>query len=289
MPLMTVAEILKPSIKNGWAVGAYNITDLSVTQGILDAAVADDAPVILMIYPSFTPQKYYKTYITFIKEEVERNGAKVAIALDHGSSMLEVKAALEANFTGVMIDASIESLDKNIEITKKVVDISHALGVSVEAELGHVGLGTDVLPEEQMKSLYTRVNEAKIFVEKTGVDSLAVAIGTAHGLYKFAPHLDFERLQQLRAALDVALVLHGSSGTPNDQLEKAVKLGINKVNVYTDIRIKVLAGIHDKVVAEPIEKYDIPDLLAIFRKESMAVVQEKNAIFGSVGKGKYYA
>jgi fructose-bisphosphate aldolase class II len=133
------------------------------------------------------------------------------------------------------------------------------------------------------------VNEAKLFVEKPGVDSLAVAIGTAHGLYKFAPQLDFERLQQLRAALDVALVLHGSSGTPNDQLEKAVKLGINKVNVYTDIRMKVLAAIQDKVMAEPIEQYDIPDLLAIFRKESMAVVQEKNAIFGSVGKGKYYA
>jgi ketose-bisphosphate aldolase len=286
--LLTVAEILKPSIKNGWAVGAYDVPDISVAQGILDAAVADEAPVILMIYPAFVPTEYYKTYVSFIKEEIQRSGAKAAIALDHGSNIAEINAAIGAGFTGVMIDASKEPFDKNIETTKTVVDAAHAYGISVEAELGQVGLGSDILPEDQMKSLYTKVIDSKQFVDRTGVDSLAVAIGTAHGLYKFEPKLDFERLQQLRAELEIALVLHGSSGTPNDQLAQAVKFGINKINVYTDIRMKVLESIREKVMADPIEMYDIPDLMAITRKDTKTVVQEKNILFGSTGKSKLY-
>ena len=187
-----------------------------------------------------------------------------------------------------MIDASKEPFEKNMPTTKTVVDAAHAYGIYVEARLGHVGLGSDVLPEDQMKSLYTKVVDSKQFIDRTGVDSLAVAIGTAHGLYSLNPNSIWNVCDNFRAELEIALVLHGSSGTPNDELVQAVKFGINEINVYTDIRMKVLESIREKVMADPIEMYDIPDLMAITRKDTKTVVQEKNILFGSTGKSKLY-
>ena len=288
MTLLTVSEILKPSVYQGWGVGGYDVVDMSLCQGVLDAALEDQAPVIFLIYPVSVPMESYINFVTYLKREIERCGVTAAIALDHGTTMHQIEAALNAGFTGVMIDASKYPLEQNIAMTKKVVDLAHQFGASVEAELGHVGEGSDILPPDLMKSMYTRVEDARRFVDETGVDALAVAIGTAHGLYKFAPQLDFERLAKLRSELDIPLVLHGSSGTPNDQLAKAVKLGINKINVYTDIRMRVLSSIQAKVVSEHIEQYDIVDLDNIIRRETKKVVQEKNTLFKSVGKAKLF-
>ena len=288
MALMTVSEILQPSVYNGWAVGAYDVADLSMTMGVVDAAVADDAPVIIMVYPGMVPVEHYPTYAAFISKEIERSCAKAALALDHGSNLTQIRAALDAGFTGVMIDASSQPLERNIQITKEVVEFAHRYSVPVEAELGRVGMGSDILQDDEMRSYYTRVEDARRFVEETGVDALAVAIGTAHGIYKFEPNLDFERLQELRRVLDLPLVLHGSSGTPTDQLSRAVELGINKINVYTDIRMRVLDAIRKKVMAELIESYDLSDLMNITREQTKQAVQEKNALFGSVRRGNYY-
>jgi len=287
MTLLKMAEILKPSVRNGWAVGGYDTSNLAVTYGILDAAEADNAPIIIMIYPGMTPPEYFATFAAFINKEVERRNVKAALILDHGQSISQVEYALAAGFSGVMIDASQQPLEKNIEISKKVVQMAHKLGVSVEAELGHVGLGSDVLPEDQMKALYTPVEDAERFVSETGVDALAVAIGTAHGLYKFKPQLDFERLVALRNSVDIPLVMHGSSGTPEDQIAEAVKLGINKINVYTDIRMAVLKQIQLKAI-NPIETYDIPDLDEIMRSATKQLVHEKNTLFNAVGKVHLY-
>lgn len=288
MTLLTVSEILKPSIYQGWGVGGYDVVDIALCQGVLDAALEDQAPVIFLIYPASVPVESYINFFTYLKREIERCDVTAAIALDHGTTMHQIEAALNAGFTGVMIDASRYPLEQNIAMTKKVVDLAHQFGASVEAELGHVGEGSDILPPDLMKSMYTRVEDARRFVDETDVDALAVAIGTAHGLYKFAPQLDFERLAKLRSELDIPLVLHGSSGTPVDQLAKAVKLGINKINVYTDIRMRVLSGIRTKVISEHIEQYDIVDLDNIIRKETKNVVQEKNTLFKSVGKAKLF-
>jgi fructose-bisphosphate aldolase class II len=282
--LLTLAEILKPSVHQGWAVGAYDIPDVAVAMGVLDAAVAGKAPVILMVYPTMTAVDSYPTFVAFMKKEIERSGATAAITLDHGSSLPQIEAAIQAGFTGVMIDASAKPFEENIELTRKVVEMAHRAGVSVEAELGHVGTGAEVASGDDVKDLYTSVDDARRFVECTGVDALAVAIGTVHGIYRFTPHLDFERLSQLRAAVNIPLVLHGSSGTPNDQLRKAVELGINKVNVYTDIRLEILRQIQEKVATTRIEDYDFADLLVIARQVTASVVQAKNKIFKAVGK-----
>ncbi len=287
MALLGLSEILQPSVNKGWAVGAYDTANLATTYGILDAAEADNAPVIIMIYPGMIAPEYYATYAAFIKAEVKRRGVAASLVLDHGPSIKEVEAALAAGFDGVMIDASSLPFDENVAISKKVVDLAHKTRVTVEAELGHVGVGSDVMPEETMKTLYTRVEDAKKFVELTGVDALAVAIGTAHGLYKFEPRLDFDRLAAIRKEVDIPLVLHGSSGTPEDQLAKAVKLGINKVNVYTDIRMAVLKQIQP-LTAQAIEKYDIPHIDAATREATKKAVQEKNALFGAVNKASLY-
>ncbi len=287
MAMLGLSEILQPSVRKGWGIGAYDTPNLATTYGILDAAEADKAPVIILIYPAMIPPEYYPTYAAFIKAEVKRRNVNAALVLDHGPSIKEVEAALAAGFTGVMIDSSSKPFDENVAITKKVVEMAHKQGVTVEAELGHVGVGLDVLPEEQMKALYTRVEEAKKFVDLTGVDALAVAIGTAHGLYKFEPHLDFERLAAIRDEIDVPLVLHGSSGTPEDQIAKAVKLGINKINVYTDIRMAVLKQVQP-LAAQPCEKFDITDIDNLTRKVTKDIVQQKNALFGSVNKAGLY-
>jgi fructose-bisphosphate aldolase, class II len=287
MTLLTLKEILTPTIRKGWAIGAYDSPNLAVSLGILDAAEEEKAPVILMIYPGMISPRYYATYIAPVLKEIELRNVAVAIVLDHGPSLLEIGPALEAGFTGVMIDASKYPFEQNVSLTKQVVEMAHKVGISVEAELGHVGMGVDVVPEEEMKALYTRVDEAADFVAQTGVDALAVAIGTAHGIYKYEPRLDFERLEALRNSLDLPLVLHGSSGTPDAQLVKAVELGINKVNVYTDIRMAVLEKMQLKA-AQPIESIDIPDFDQIQRLETKRVVQEKNALFKAVGKAGLY-
>ena len=287
MAMLTLAEILAPSVNKGWGVGAYDTANLATTYGILDAAEADKAPVIIMIYPAMISPEYYRTFAAFIKEEVKRRGVTASLILDHGPSLVEVEAALDAGFTGVMIDASSLPFDENAALSKKVVDMAHKVGVSVEAELGHVGLGTDVLPEDRRKELYTRIEDAKLFVEKTGVDALAVAIGTAHGVYKFEPHLDFERLAAIRKEIDIPLVLHGSSGTPEDQLVKAVSLGINKINVYSDIRVEVLKEVKP-LMDTPIDSLDISNIDAATRNAAKKIVQTKNHLFGSVGKSNLY-
>lgn len=288
MALLTVSEILQPSVRKGWAIGAYDVTDLSMAQGVLDAAEVDDSPVILMIYPAFVPMEKYHIYVSFLKQEIIMRNVTAAIALDHACCIEEAEAGIMAGFTGVMIDSSQEAFEKNVEITKDIVEKAHSKGISVESELGYVGLGSEILTDDELKARYTNVDDAQFYIEQTGVDALAVAIGTAHGPYKFSPQLDFVRLKQLREILDVPLVLHGSSGTPDDQIREAVSLGINKINVYTDIRLAVLNNIENKVKSSKIESYDIPDILNIIRATTSEVVSQKNELFGSVGKGSLY-
>ena len=287
MKFLTLSEILQPCIGKDWAIGAYDTCNLEITQAIVDASAADQAPAIIMIYPHHTPQPEWPTLVRIIEAEVERAQVRAALVLDHAKTLGEVAYALELGFSGVMIDASLAPLDQNIALTRQAVELAHAQGVSVEAELGHVGQGEDVINEHEQQAHLTRVDDARRFVEETGVDALAVSIGTLHGLYRGKPHLDFERLSQLRAACQIPLVLHGGSDTPDQDLRRAIETGIDKINIWTDVRIPFLQALKETLEG-PIRKIEVSEAMAVARAAATEVIRRKNRLLGSAGRSLEY-
>jgi fructose-bisphosphate aldolase class II len=285
--ILTLSEILQPCIGQGWAVGAYDTCNLEITQAIVDAAAADQAPAIIMIYPHHTPQDSWPTLVRLIQAEVERTRIPAALVLDHAKTLDQIEYALELGFSGVMIDASLQPLADNIELTRRAVDLAHAKGISVEAELGHVGQGEEVLTEDQQHAHLTRVDEAERFVKETGVDALAVSIGTLHGLYRGKPKLDLERLSHLRSACQVPLVLHGGSDTPDEDLRRAIEIVIDKINIWTVVRIPFLQTLKQLLVA-PIRTLEVPVVLGGARAAATQIIRQKNQLLGSAGKANEY-
>lgn len=288
MKFLTMAEILQPCVGQDWAIGAYDTCNLEITQAIVDAAAADRAPAIIMIYPHHTPQDSWPTLVRLIEAEVERTRIPAALVLDHAKTLDQIECALELGFSGVMIDASLKPFGENVELTRRAVELAHARGVSVEAELGHVGQGEEVLSEDQQHAHLTRVDEAERFVKETGVDALAVSIGTLHGLYRGKPKLDFERISQLRAACPIPLVLHGGSDTPDADLRRAIELGIDKINIWTDVRIPFLQALKD-TLESPIRSLEVSDALGAARAAAAEVIRQKNRLLGAAGKSMEYA
>lgn len=286
MKFLSMAEILQPCVNQNWAIGAYDTCNLEITQAIVDASAMDQAPAIIMIYPNHNPQAEWGTLLKLIEAEVERANIPAALVLDHAKTLEQVEYALELGFSGVMIDASLAPLEQNIAITRKAVELAHAKGASVEAELGHVGVGLEVSEDEQTAHL-TRVDEAERFVKETGVDALAISIGTLHGLYRGTPHLDFERIAQLRAACPIPLVLHGGSANPDPDLRRAIELGIDKINIWTDIRIPFLETVKDKLDG-PIKKIEVHEAFGAARAVATEIIRQKNKLLGSVGKASQY-
>jgi fructose-bisphosphate aldolase class II len=284
MKYLTLAEILQPCVGQNWAIGAYDTCNLEITQAIVEASAADQAPAIIMIYPNHTPLAEWPTLLRIIESEVERTRIPAALVLDHAKTLDQIEYALELGFSGVMIDASLAPLEENIAITRRAVEIAHAKGASVEAELGHVGQGDD---EDQHQSQLTRVDEAERFVRETGVDALAVSIGTLHGLYKGTPHLDFERIAQLRAACPIPLVLHGGSDTPDLDIRRAIETGIDKINIWTDVRIPFLQNLKNTLDG-PIRKIEVAEAFGAARAVATEVIRKKNQLLGSVGKAAQY-
>ncbi len=288
MKYLTMAEILQPCVGQDWAVGAYDTCNLEITRAIVDACAADQAPAIIMIYPHHTPQAEWPTLLRIIESEVERAHIPVALVLDHARTLDQIACALELGFSGVMIDASLAPLDQNIALTRQTVQLAHAQGVSVEAELGHVGEGQVDLSEELQQVYLTRVDEAERFVNETGVDALAVSIGTLHGLYRGKPHLDFERLSQLRTACQIPLVLHGGSDTPNQDIRHAIEIGIDKINLWTDVRIPFLQALKDTLDGF-IRTIEVNEAFSAARLAATEVIRQKNRLLGSAGKAAQYA
>ena len=280
MKYLTLAEILKPCVGQNWAIGAYDTCNLEITQAIVDASAADQAPAIIMIYPNHNPLAEWPTLLRIIEAEVERTRIPAALVLDHAKTLDQIEYALELGFSGVMIDASLAPLEENIAITRRAVELAHAKGASVEAELGHVGQGDDV---DQSQSQLTRVDEAERFVRETGVDAMAVSIGTLHGLYKGTPHLDFERIAQLRAACPIPLVLHGGSDTPDPDIRRAIETGIDKINIWTDVRIPFLQNLKNTLEG-PIRKIEVTEAFGAARAVATEVIRKKNQLLGSAGQ-----
>ena len=249
MALVTSRELLLDAQKNGYAVGAFNVENMEMVQAVVAAAEERKALVILQTTPGTLNYADADYFYANVKTAAEKAKIPVVLHLDHGDSFKLAMKAFRAGYTSIMIDGSRLPFEENVAVSRRTADACHAAGIPVEAELGKVGGKEDGLVVTG-DSPYTDPKEAGVFVERTGVDALAVGIGTAHGFYKGEPHVDLERLSEIRAVVDIPLVLHGTSGVPDETVAEVVKRGICKVNYATELRAAFSEGV--KEVAEKI-------------------------------------
>ncbi|MDK2822339.1 MAG: fructose-bisphosphate aldolase, class [Clostridia bacterium] len=283
MPLVNVDVLLKKAEAEGYAVGAFNCNNMEIVQAIVAAAEAEKAPVIIQASQGAIKYAGLNYIVKLVEVAADSVSIPVALHLDHGTSFEQVLKCMRFGFSSVMIDGSKLPLDENIAITKKVIEIARPLGISVEAELGKIGGTEDDIIVSEKEAMFTDPQEAKTFVEATGVGSLAIAIGTAHGQYKGKPELDFERLKKIKELVKIPIVLHGSSGVPDEDIQKAIQLGVRKVNIDTNIREAFMKGVKDALAQKPNE-IDPRKVLGPAREEMTAIVREKIRLFGSSGK-----
>ena len=282
MSLVTTKELLLDAQKNGYAVGAFNVENMEMVQAVVAAAEELKSPVIMQTTPSTikyaSPEMFYANVAAAAKDA----SVPVVMHLDHGSSFELAVHAFRAGYTSIMIDGSHSVFEENIAITKSVVDVCHAGNVPVEAELGKVGGKEDDLDGGNGGG-YTVPSEAVEFVEKTGIDSLAVAIGTANGVYKGTPKLDVERLSEIREVVSIPLVLHGTSGVPDEAVKECIRRGICKVNYATDLRIAFSNGVKEYLAANP-DAFDPKKYNAVGREKVKEYVMSKMLVCGSNGR-----
>ena len=298
MALITTKEMFKKALVNDYAVGAFNVNNMEIIQGIVDAASIENAPLILQV--SAGARKYAKPayLLKLVEAAIEDTGLDIALHLDHGEDFDICKKCIDDGFTSVMIDGSKHPFEENIALTKQVVEYAHAHGVVVEAELGKLAGVEDNIKVDARSATFTDPDEAVEFVERTGVDSLAIAIGTSHGAYKFTgePYLDYERLKKIHSVLpDTPLVLHGASsvlkefvdrcnefggqipgaqGVPEEMIRESTKYGICKVNIDTDLRLAMTAEIRRVLIENPAE-FDPRKYLGPGRDAITKMVQHK--------------
>lgn len=255
-----VGNILKMAQESNTSVISFICQDYVMARSVVYAAEATNTPALVMLYPEHVTIQHttgFAGYAAMVKELANEVKVPIGLHADHDFSYDAIMNTINAGFESVMMDGSMNDLDKNITVTKQVVDKAHALGVLVEGEIGHVGLAAD--SDNSKEDLYTKADAAEKFCRESGVDSLAVSIGNAHGEYKETPHLDIARLEEIHAATNVPLVLHGGSGIPDDQLLVAFSKGINKFNLGTEF----LGKYYDAVAAFAKENMDNPDPVKI--------------------------
>ena len=298
MALITSKEIFAKALTKDYAVGAFNVNNMEIIQGIVDAAKEENAPIILQV--SAGARKYARPayLLKLVEAAIEDSGLDIVLHLDHGEDYDICKKCVDDGFTSVMIDGSKHTFEENIALTKQVVEYAHSKGAVVEAELGKLAGVEDNIKVDARSATFTDPDEAVEFVERTGVDSLAIAIGTSHGAYKFKgePYLDFERLKKIHELLpDTPLVLHGAStvlpefvarcneyggnipgaqGVPEEMIRNAAKYGICKVNIDTDLRLAMTAEVRKFLIEKP-EEFDPRKYLAPARDAIQRMVQHK--------------
>ena len=283
MKLVTLRDVLGKAEKGGYAVGAFNANNMEIVQAIIESAVEERSPVIIQASQGAIKYAGLDFIVAMVMAAAESADVPVVLHLDHGTDFGQVMRCIRKGFSSVMIDGSRLPLEENISITRQVLEVARAVGVSVEAELGKIGGTEDDISVNERDALFTDPEEAKTFVEKTGVDALAVAIGTAHGVYKGEPKLDFPRLKMIKELTNVPVVLHGSSGVPDDAIRQAVELGISKINIDTDIR-QAFVGRAVAYMKENPDNIDPRKLLAPAKEDAKKIIREKMRLFGSSGK-----
>ena len=311
MPLVTTKEMFKKAYEGGYAIGAFNVNNMEIVQGIADAAIELNSPIILQV--SAGARKYAKhNYLVKLVEAVlvEAPDLPIALHLDHGADFEICKSCIDGGFTSVMIDGSHHDFETNIELTKKVVEYAHERGVVVEAELGRLAGIEDAVNVSDADAAYTQPDEVEEFVTRTGVDSLAIAIGTSHGAYKFNPgtnpQLRFDILAEIEKRIpEFPIVLHGASsvpqefvkiinehggalkdaiGVPEEQLRQAARSAVCKINIDSDLRLGMTAGIREVMWTNP-AAFDPREYLKVGRANVKTVVMHKiKDVLGSEGK-----
>lgn len=281
MALVTSKELLLDAQKNGYAVGAFNVENMEMVQAVIAAAEELRSPVIMQTTPSTLKYADPELFYANVAAVAKKATVPVVMHLDHGSSFELAMKAFRAGYTSIMIDGSHSVLEENIAITKAVVDACHAGNVPVEAELGKVGGKEDDL--DGGAGGFTDPDDAVRFVEETGVDFLAVAIGTAHGVYKGIPKLDVERLSKIREVVSIPLVLHGTSGIPDEDVRECIRRGICKVNYATDLRIAFTEGVKEILEAKP-DTIDPKKYNAAGRDKVKEYVLGRIKVVGSEGR-----
>jgi len=306
MSLTTNLELQKKAQQGKYAVGAFNTSNLEITQAILEAAAENSSPVIIATSQSAIKYAGIETLSNLVRTLAGQLSIPVSLHLDHGTDYDIIIGCLRHGWTSVMIDGSHAPLEENIAMTREIVKVAHAAGISVEAELGRLVGVEDQISVKAEDALLTDPDEAVRFVSETGCDTLAVAIGTSHGAYKFKGEakLDFDRLKAIIRKVEVPLVLHGASsvkreivekgtqygarlpgaaGVPEEHIRKAISLGITKVNIDTDLRLAFTAVTREFLAQQP-EVFDPRKILGAGRQGMKEVVKEKIALLGSVGK-----
>ena len=284
---MNMKDLLAVANEHNFAVPAFNVSSNMILKGVMHTCEEMQAPVIIAIHPdelSFVEDSFVKAVI----EEAHKATVPVCIHLDHGAKFEQVLRAIQDGFTSVMIDGAHLPFEENIAITKKVVEVAHPVNVSVEAELGTIGTADDYGEAGSKKIIYTEVDDAVKFIKETDIDCLAIAIGTAHGLYPKdrKPKLALDRLKEIKAAVSIPLVLHGGSGNPDDEIAQSVKLGVNKINISSDIKDAFYQEcrivLQDKAIREPMAIY--PKCIDAMNE----VVRHKINLFDDADKVKFY-
>jgi fructose-bisphosphate aldolase class II len=285
--LTTGKAILDVANEHNFAVPAFNISDWAMFNGIVEISEERNAPLILGIHPDEV-QHVGADMITAVTQRAHRSTVPIAIHWDHGADYRQILTAIRIGFTSVMIDGSMLPFEENIALSKKVVETAHAVGLSVEAELGTIG-ATDGEAEEGSEAIiYTDPDDALTFVRTTGVDSLAVAIGTYHGIYpeNLKPELKLDLLREIKDKVGLPLVLHGGSNNPDDEIGQAAKIGINKINISSDIKVayhdKMREVLADAKLREPLTIQ--PPCIAAMK----SVAGQKIDLFGTAGKASLY-
>ncbi|HTX43279.1 MAG TPA: ketose-bisphosphate aldolase [Methanocella sp.] len=306
MIFATLGEVLDRARAGKYAVGAFNINDMEIAKAVGGAAKEEKSAVILAVSPSAIKYAGIAYIYEIARVTADQSGVPTVLHLDHGTTFGDCIGCIRHGWSSVMYDGSKLPLEENIRQTAKIVEVAHAAGVSVEAELGKLAGVEGHVSVEEKDAIFTNPDEAKAFVERTGVDALAVAIGTSHGAYKFKgeANLDFPRLEKIERLVNIPIVLHGASGVPKDVLDKAAKygarlpgasgvpddaikkaisLGVAKINIDTDIRLAMTAALR-QVLAEHPEEFDPRKIMGPAEDAMKAVAKSKMRLFGSSGR-----
>lgn len=278
MPLVSTRDLLLDAKRGGYAVAAFNIENMEMAQAVIRTADEMRSPVIIQTTPGTVNYAGFDMLRAMVAVEAAKTDMPVAVHLDHGDSYERCVAAIDSGYTSVMIDGSKLPYEENIAVTKAVVDLATKKNIDVEGELGRVGGKEDTHEVKAGEDIYTDPQQAKDFAERTGVRSLAVAVGTAHGFYKGEPKLDFGRLEKIIGLVNIPIVLHGASGVPDEAVRRVVGLGICKVNFATELRAALTKGVREALRDEAV--YDPKVFMKQGKKQVAEIVKHKILVCG---------
>lgn len=280
MALVSMNEFLPKAKERKFAVGQFNMNNLEFAQATVEAAMAENSPFIYGVSEGALRYMGIEFTVAMAKAAAEKSGLPIALHLDHGSSFEVAMKCIRAGFSSVMFDGSHYGLEENIALTKEVVRAAHAMGVSVEGELGTIGGVEDDLSVDEADATMANPEEAIRFYEETGVDCLAIAVGTAHGMYKGEPKIHYDIIEKVAGAIPVPVVLHGGSGVPDEAIRKSIQAGVGKINVNTENQVAFTKTIRE-VLGGNAEVIDPRKYLTPARDAMVQVIREKIRLFGS--------